>query len=243
MYNHTPSPANRLIVLFIGMLSLVPIRLAAQDSEKPVIRLEAAYTQSKQKESDADNARLYYHGGRIGASIEWLIPHTEVLVLRSGLFYSMQYGSNTQTYPNINPAVGRIEYIAYTHYKHDIEVPLHVEINVRIWKDLHLFAFSGPYLNIGLAHPTQADVYLTDDTKQVMRETYGYELESGTRDLYSVKDYDALRRFNLQLGVGGGIQFKRWRLQGGYDWGMIDIGRRANKMKTNTWYAGLSYAF
>lgn len=43
--------------------------------------------------------------------------------------------------------------------------------------------------------------------------------------------YD-LDRLDMQLGIGGGIQYKNVQLKVGYDWGLFDLNNTANTSYT-----------
>lgn len=233
---------KNLSLLLLLCLCALSSALSAQEAYRPTWRLELSYLQSAQRQAKTDNAKNVYFGGRIGGMVEFDLPRVDILKLRTGLSYSLQYADNTQHYALAN-SEGKLEYVDYQHYMHNVSVPLHVLLTVRIWKDLHLFAYGGPQFVIGLAHTTKADPHLTATTQATLQATLGHEVGNTTRDLYATDDFDGLRRLNVQAGVGGGIQWKRVRLFGGYDWGLNDIGRAPYRTRLSGWYAGTSYAF
>ncbi|HOH75529.1 MAG TPA: hypothetical protein PKW38_07130, partial [Paludibacteraceae bacterium] len=57
-------------------------------------------------------------------------------------------------------------------------------------------------------------------------------------------DNDDLERFNLQLGVAGGLKFSNLILQAGYDWGLFDLNKSdLIDLRKNTFSVSLAYEF
>jgi hypothetical protein len=64
-----------------------------------------------------------------------------------------------------------------------------------------------------------------------------------------VKSYDRyadeLLRANIQLGVGGGLEWDRYRLQAGYDFGLNNLVRQQQTIPAYLaewgWYVSFSY--
>ena len=51
-----------------------------------------------------------------------------------------------------------------------------------------------------------------------------------------------LNQLDLQLGLGLGVQWKKYQLKGGYDWGLINISKSASigNLYQKGWYVSLS---
>lgn len=197
----------------------------AEDVKKTTFRIEAGYIQPYQ--FGEGYRTTYFHGGKIGATVDFDIKYG--MSIQTGLYYLMAYGTNSQCYPHLS------EYVDYSTTMYQLDIPVRFSYTIKIWKDLSLFAFAGPTFNIGLAMPEKADAHLSAITEEMTG------IQSGTTNLYCKK----VLPFNFMLGAGGGIQWKNYRLQSGYDFGMHNIYRNTYGyvMKQWNWFASFSYAF
>lgn len=197
----------------------------AEDVKKTTFRIEAGYIQPYQ--FGEGYRTTYFHGGKIGATVDFDIKYG--MSIQTGLYYLMAYGTNSQSYPHLS------EYVDYSTTMYQLDIPVRFSYTIKIWKDLSLFAFAGPTFNIGLAMPEKADAHLSAITEEMTG------IQSGTTNLYCKK----VLSFNFMLGAGGGIQWKNYRLQSGYDFGMHNIYRNTYGyiMKQWNWFASFSYAF
>lgn len=197
----------------------------AEDVKKTTFRIEAGYIQPYQ--FGEGYRTTYFHGGKIGATVDFDIKYG--MSIQTGLYYLMAYGTNSQNYPHLS------EYVDYSTTMYQLDIPVRFSYTIKIWKDLSLFAFAGPTFNIGLAMPEKADAHLSAITEEMTG------IQSGTTNLYCKK----VLPFNFMLGAGGGIQWKNYRLQSGYDFGMHNIYRNTYGyiMKQWNWFASFSYAF
>ena len=197
----------------------------AEDVKKTTFRIEAGYIQPYQ--FGEGYRTTYFHGGKIGATVDFDIKYG--MSIQTGLYYLMAYGTNSQSYPHLS------EYVDYSTTMYQLDIPVRFSYTIKIWKDLSLFAFAGPTFNIGLAMPEKADAHLSAITEEMTG------IQSGTTNLYCKK----VLPFNFMLGAGGGIQWKNYRLQSGYDFGMNNIYRNTYGyiMKQWNWFASFSYAF
>lgn len=214
-----------IVVLFV-LLSAITIQAQEKDtSKKTTYRIEAGYIQPYQ--FGEGYRTTYFHGGKIGATVDFDIKYG--MSIQTGLYYLMAYGTNSQSYPHSD------EYVDYSTTMYQLDIPVRFSYTIKIWKDLSLFAFTGPTFNIGLAMPEKADAHLSQITEQ------STGIHSGTVNLYK----DEVLPFNFMLGVGGGIQWKNYRLQAGYDFGMHNIYRNPYNhfMKQWNWFSSFSYAF
>ena len=192
---------------------------------KTTYRIEAGYIQPYQ--FGEGYRTTYFHGGKIGATVDFDIKYG--MSIQTGVYYLMAYGTNSQSYPHLS------EYVDYSTTMYQLDIPVRFSYTIKIWKDLSLFAFAGPTFNIGLAMPEKADAHLSQITEQMTG------IHSGTVNLYK----DEVLPFNFMLGAGGGIQWKNYRLQAGYDFGMHTIYRNPynHVMKQWNWFTSFSYAF
>lgn len=123
-----------------------------------------------------------------------------------------------------------------TYTGHFLEVPLRLKADFPMNSDIKLFAFAGPNLSFGLAEKT---VNVTTVGSSVITSTYNrYEIDADDDDIYDIS------RFNLQMGVGGGVQYENVQLKVGYDWGINDLNKRENAgFNRNQLTASLTFLF
>ena len=53
------------------------------------------------------------------------------------------------------------------------------------------------------------------------------EMKSVDKDVYTMDGVFALKRLNVTWGVGAGLQYERYFLRGGYDFGLINPYKEA----------------
>lgn len=184
----------------------------------------------------------YFNGARIGLNVEYDLKHNFSLL--SGAMYSLVYSRNVQNYSTADSVI-------YKTYNHSIDIPLQVQYSLPVSKNFKFFAFAGPKLNIGLAQPQKVTAIISDDTKDYITTVIPDNMKPFMRtESVDYKDNDLyvksiISRINLQMTVGGGVQFKNYQLKSGYDFGINSI----NKIDTGTilrqrgWYLSLVYKF
>lgn len=189
------------------------------DSLKPlklIHRIDVGYSILNQ--SGALVSKTYFDGLKVGLSTE--LPFNKNISLLAGVHYNMLTSDKIQKYPSSTSA----HYV--THWSF-LDAPIQCVLNLPVSKNLSFFAFGGPTLTYGLSQ--------IQNVVSTYNDTF-YGIPSGYTNLYTSN----LNRFDVQVGVGGGIQLKSYRLKGGYDWGLLD----GNKLNANSIYLkGWSVAF
>jgi hypothetical protein len=168
----------------------------------------------------------YFNGGRLGVTANFDLKNNVSFL--TGALYSFVYSDKLQNYPNS----------ASVNYKttgHFIDIPLRVLYTIPLFKNVKVFGFAGPNINIGLSQIQKTTSTLTDALNTFNK------IVPGTSDLYK---NSILNRLNIQLGVGGGVQWKKYQLKSGYDFGINNL----NKLNTcnlyqNGWYVSFAYEF
>lgn len=164
-------------------------------------RLEVGYINPSQYGKNFSTT--YFNGISVGLTTELKLKNN--LSLLTGVLYNLVYSDKLQEYPSSTYANN----ISYGHY---LNVPVHLLYTYPLTKDLKLFGFTGLTVNYGLL------------LKQNTVSTYNnsvYGITSGYTDLYQSN----LNRLDLKIGVGGGIQFKKYQLKAGYNWGVLNINK------------------
>lgn len=163
---------------------------------------------------------------RLGVQAE--IPWKYNFGLLTGLYYNPSYATRTQNYSGDN-------YVDYTSWTHSLEIPIRAMYRIHFTKTLGIFIYGGPNIQAGLLNSTHIDAYLSD----VLANMTGIQTGT-TNDFTSGK----LNRINLQLGTGGGIQWKSYILKGGYDWGMNNLNKDGfGILKQRDWHVSVAYQF
>ena len=174
-------------------------------------RIELAYVQKDQR-SNGTYPGMYMHGARLGGTFTFLLPiHFS---LQTGLFYTFTYGHHAQHWPSVGDP--EEEYIQHRVMQHQLTIPVKMYYTVPLWQKLNLFFFTGPQLHIGLAAKDRLTTYLTDETRAWV-EQQGVPVEP--YDRYTAEQC----RANVQWCIGAGIEWDRFRFQGGYEFGLNNL--------------------
>ena len=201
-------------------------------------RLEVGYNQNQQRTHRLTYPDMYLHGLRLGATFSFVLPmHFSI---ETGLLYTIMYGKNTQHWRSMNAQTVQTEYIRHRVLEHDLTIPVRMYYTIPLWRQLSLFFFTGPQLHIGLAENDYMQTHLSDGTKAWI-EQQGIRTESYDR----MKD--ELIRANIQWGLGGGLEWDRYRLQSGYDFGLNNLVRHRGETKRYMaewgWFVSFCYRF
>lgn len=125
--------------------------------------------------------------------------------------------------------------VLYTTWSHALEIPGRVIYHQKLFGAVSIFGFAGPNLQIGLFQPQNVQSNLNDTFTNMT----GIITEK--RDLYSA---GLLNRVNVQLGAGGGIQWRNYMIKSGFDWGLNNLDRTKNDyIVQRNWYVSFGYQF
>jgi hypothetical protein len=206
------------MVLSIGILS-------AQ-----TYRLEVGFVSPKQ--SGAEFSTNYFNGGRLGVTAEFGLKHNFSLL--TGALYSLVYSNKVQYYSSTDS-------VTYKTFGHSIDIPLRLTYTLPLSKNLKVFGFAGPNINVGIAQPRKTTAVLSSSLVQVIDE-FGNVPTNGSEDLYKNA---MISRINFQMGAGGGVQWKNYQLKGGYDFGINSINKvdTSKLFRQGGWYVSLVYQF
>ena len=208
------------------MMALFGVLMATVSAQVSTTwRIEAGYVQPYQF---GDGYRTtYFHGGKLGALVDVNFKYN--LSLQTGLTYSLAYGVNRQNYPYLG------EYVRYSTQLHQLDVPVRAMYKIQLPKQFALFAFAGPTFQVGLYAPEKSESHLSELTAA------NTGIVSGVTNLY----VERVLPFNFMLGLGGGLEWRDYRLQAGYDFGLHNLYRNdlGCKMYQRNWFVSFSYAF
>lgn len=181
------------------------------------IRIETGYTIPVQMGKEVSST--YFNGIKIGATVEFELKNNFSLL--SGALYNTVYSNKLQIYPNSTSA-------RYLTTSYSIDVPIHLTYSLPLSKTLKLFGYVGPSLNIGL-HQGKG-IISTVST-----------ISSGYTELYQA---DKMYRLNYQVGAGGGIQWRKFQIKSGYDFGINNLNKTdSGKFTQRGWHVSFGYQF
>ena len=180
-------------------------------------RIEAGYVQHAQRTRKLSYPQLYLDGAQLGATFTFLLPmHFSV---QTGLFYTFTYGKNEQHWRSMSTQSVQEEVIKNKIYEHNLTIPVRAYYTIPLWRQLNLFFYTGLQINIGLAEQCDVNANLSEETKAWLIGL-GIPTES-----YDRMDQDRTR-VNAQWSLGGGIEWDRYRLQSGYDFGLNNLAKK-----------------
>lgn len=196
-------------------------------------RLEIGYTQPWQTSKNKNYPDGYLHGGRVGLNVSFLLPMN--FAVQTGLLYSLAGNVNNQRYAPAD-TVSSEQYLKNTILEHNFVIPIRVTYTIPLWKKLNLLFYGGPQLHVGLAMTDQVENHLSAKTTQQCQKL-GIHTES--YDKYTSE----LWRANIQIGLGAGLEWDQYRLQGGYDFGLNNMVRTPTCSKQHVWEWGWYISF
>jgi len=207
-----------LLVLFIA---------ATMNADAQKYALEAGYTNPMRFGKTV--GPTFFYGGKIGVTARYSLKSNTNVSFLTGALYSLVYADRNSGFPNS-------EMVTYKTTGHFIDIPLQVFYSLPLSKKMSFFGYAGPTINIGLAQNMKVT-----SNQPVTSLNY---VKTGSFNVYgSGPDYQ-LNRLNLQIGIGGGIQWKNIQLKCGYDFGITNL----NKVDTGNlyqkgWFVSFSYQF
>jgi hypothetical protein len=181
-----------------------PVSLDSLLFKRITPRLEIGFNNTST--SGTQTSATYYNGLKVGLTADYNLKNN--LSLMTGILYTLAYSNKLQVYP-------KLEYARYLTYGHFLQLPIHITYSLPVSKNFKFFAFGGPTLSYGLAQ--YQNVVSTYDNSNM-------GITSDYIDIYKSK----LNQFDVQVGLGGGIQLKKYQIKAGYDWGLLNV----NKLNT-----------
>ena len=231
-----------IILLAATLLLQLPTKLSAQDAprlqpdlqttefidmskkkvEEPYQfstdwRIEAGYVQWD--EQKIDTTALYQHGLRVGATIDFNLPYH--FSVQTGALATLTYGIDRQHWRSTSLENPQVEVLNHNIVQLQLTIPARVYYNVTLWKQLRLFFYAGPQLQLGLTNYDIIDNQTSEDVTVWLEKQ---NIPTTNHDRYVSKE---LYRTNIQFGLGGGLEWDRYRLQAGYDFGLNNLQRTA----------------
>ena len=119
---------------------------------------------------------------------------------------------------------------------HFLNIPVQATYKYSINNDLGIFAYGGPNFAVGIMGSNTLSSSATDEK---LKDGW-YKEGDGIFGLIDT----SFDRFDIQLGVGLGIQYSNIILKGGYDWGLLNpYGDDNVKINRNQFNISVGYLF
>lgn len=193
-------------------------------------RLEVGYNNPQRGGSQVSST--FFQGIKLGGSAEF--EYKNNFSLLTGVLYNVAYSDKLQGYPNSAT-------VTYKTLGHFLDIPLRINYTYPISKSLKIFGFAGPNINIGLAQNMEITSTQTYNPANPSQATY--YVKPGKFNSYADSDY-LLNRINIQLGAGAGVQWKKFQIKGGYDFGLNNLNKAgSDNIYQKGWYALAAYQF
>jgi hypothetical protein len=152
---------------------------------------------------------------------------------------TLTYGLNEQHWRSLDEENVQAEVLGHNMVQLQLTIPVRAYYNVTLWKELRMFFYAGPQLQIGL---TNYDVIDNNTSALTTAWLEQNNIHTTSYDRYVEKE---MYRTNIQFGIGGGMEWDRYRLQAGYDFGLNNLQRSSlvpnQKMHQWGWMVTFSY--
>ena len=128
----------------------------------------------------------------------------------------------------------------------DLNIPIMLNYKLSFGDDFAIFAFAGPDIVLGLSAKS-VTVTKVEGVSGEDKDDYNYyKKEDGANE-------PALTRFDMGLMFGAGVQFTHFRVEAGYELGLLNrLGEKEYSNKVGSWkgsekfnrfFVGIGYAF
>ena len=190
-------------------------------------RIEAGYVQWDER--NKDTTLVSQHGLRVGATVDFNLPYR--FSIQTGALATLTYGLNQQHWASLTAESAQVERMNHHIVQLQLTIPARVYYKVTLWKKLRMFFFAGPQLQLGL---TNYDIIDNQTSAEVTAWLEQNNIPTTNHDRYVAKE---IYRTNIQFGLGGGMEWDRYRVQSGYDFGLNNLMRTpvVAKQKMHQW--------
>ena len=198
-------------------------------------RVEAGYVQWDERTKDT--TMVYQHGLRLGATVDFNLPHR--FSIQTGALVTLTYGLNSQHWRSVTSESTQVERMDHHIVQLQLTIPVRVYYNIKLWKKLNMFFYAGPQLQIGLMNYDKINNLTSPGVTEWLE---AQNLRTTSYERYMAKD---VYRTNIQFGLGGGFEWDRYRVQAGYDFGLNNLQRNTavptHKLYEWGWMVAFSY--
>ena len=192
--------------LLAASLMLIGTQAFAQTS------VNAGYLNSSQSFNESSSKAVNSNGAYAGVSFN--IPLAGGFGIAPGLYYSMITNKDGSSGSILGIPVS----VSTTFVEHAVNVPLYLNYSINLASDSNVFIFAGPTAQYGLASTTKLA---------------GGVGESSADKKYDNYENENYNRFNVYLGGGVGFQVSAIQITVGYDYGLMNLYKGENAIKTH----------
>ena len=197
-------------------------------------RFEIGYAQNYQWSRKENFMDMFFHGGRVGATFDFMLP--KHFSMQTGLLIDLTFGKRDEHWRSLDAPSVQEEFLTHRILQSYLTIPVRVYYNIPLWKQLNMFFFTGPQLGIGLTEHDFVKPHLSAKAESWLQAN-GYETEEDDRLSKEVS------RVNIQWGVGGGLEWDKYRLQAGYQFGLNNMVRKKVVSDQHMWQWGWFVTF
>lgn len=232
--------------IFKAIITVMVMFMAAQNASAQ-LGIHAGYSRPDYVLHLTDfleNQRINSNG--MYAGIDYDINLVGGLSLQPGLFWSFEYAERNL-----------LKVLKIGLNDHRLTLPVHIKYSFDVADSFKIYAFGGPKLSMGLVSQASLGLGLDLFDAKVKYDLYSGKLNVNssqvTEKIEDLFDYQfekgvAMNRFDVQLGLGLGIQLMdHFELKAGYDWGMLNLIRinltQSDSYKKDFFYVGIGYRF
>ena len=177
------------------------------------LSVNAGYLNSTQGFKESSTKSINSNGAFVGASFN--IPISGGFAVSPGVYYSMI----TNKSGGAGTILGIPVSASSTFMEHALNVPLYLNFGSDLSRDTRVYFFAGPTAQYGLASKTKLA---------------GGVGESSADRTYDNYEHNAnYNRFNVYVGGGAGFTVSHINLTVGYDYGLMNLYKGDNAVKTH----------
>jgi len=191
-------------------------------------RLEVSYNNPVRTGSGISST--YFNGIQLGGTGEYNLKNNFSLL--TGVLYNFVYSDKIQKGANSQD-------VTYKTQGHFLDIPIRLVYTYPLNKNLKVFGYGGPNLNVGLFQN------LKITSTQAYASTSPFYIQPRSINVYNSSDSQyQLNRLNLQIGLGGGVQWKKYSIKSGYNFGINNLNKLdTGSMHQGGWYITLGLSF
>ena len=191
-------------------------------------RLEVSYNNPVRTGSGISST--YFNGIQLGGTGEYNLKNNFSLL--TGVLYNFVYSDKIQKGANSQD-------VTYKTQGHFLDIPIRLVYTYPLNKNLKVFGYGGPNLNVGLFQN------LKITSTQSYASTSPFYIQPRSINVYNSSDSQyQLNRLNLQIGLGGGVQWKKYSIKSGYNFGINNLNKLdTGSMHQGGWYITLGLSF
>lgn len=205
--------------------------------------MKSHYKYTSGSTSYAQDTTIQIGGGFfVGGSYNYALSNE--LGISGGLYFNYNSRSETKS----NTLLGVTTDTKNTVTMMELNIPILANYKLALGNDLSVFAFVGPNIQIGVSAKEVTDVTVSGSPIASLNGTTTH-----TNDMYAKEDGESdlenLKSFDLGVMVGIGAQYQNFRLEAGYNMGLLNrcaYTPESNEEASQTFgnlFVGVGYCF